>query len=43
MAEPVLPEVAAEPQPVVTIPLRRGRGHVIAAAGTLLLALLKRA
>ena len=43
MLETVLPEVAAEPQLVAEILPWRGRGNVIAAAGTLLLDLLERA
>ncbi|MCJ2086225.1 hypothetical protein MKK88_09485 [Methylobacterium sp. E-005] len=41
--ETVLPEMAAEPLPEATILPWRGRGNVIAAAGTLLLDLLERA
>ncbi|MCJ2102797.1 hypothetical protein [Methylobacterium sp. E-046] len=41
--ETVLPEVTAEPQPVAEILPWRGRGNVIAAAGTMLLDLLERA
>lgn len=41
--EPVLPEVLAEPQPVAEILPWRGRGNVIAAAGSFLVDLLERA
>jgi hypothetical protein len=41
--ETVLPEVAAAPQLVVEILPWRGRGNVIAAAGSLLVDLLERA
>jgi hypothetical protein len=41
--ETVLPEVAGEPMPEAEILPWRGRGNVIAAAGTMLLDMLKRA
>lgn len=41
--ETVLPEVLIEPQPVAKIVPWRGRGNIIAAAGTVLLDLLERA
>ena len=41
--ETVLPEVPIEPQPVAEILPWRGRGNVLAAAGTTLLDLLERA
>ncbi|MCJ2054751.1 hypothetical protein [Methylobacterium sp. J-070] len=41
--ETVLPEVAAEPQPEAQILPWRGRGNVIAAAGSLIVDLLERA
>ena len=41
--ETVLPELAAEPQPVAEILPWRGRGNVLTAAGTMLLDLLERA
>ena len=41
--EDVLSEVSIDPQPVAEILPWRGRGNVIAAAGTMLLDLLKRA
>ncbi|SFM61479.1 hypothetical protein [Methylobacterium pseudosasicola] len=41
--ETVLPEVMAEPQPVAEILPWRGRGNVIAAAGSFLVDLLERA
>ncbi|MGH1592396.1 hypothetical protein ACRBEV_33295 (plasmid) [Methylobacterium phyllosphaerae] len=41
--ETVLPKVTTEPQPVAEILPWRGRGNVLAAAGTMLLDLLERA
>ena len=41
--ETPLPEMPTEPQPVAEILPWRGRGNVIAAAGTMLLDLLERA
>ncbi|MCJ2103011.1 hypothetical protein MKK82_29795, partial [Methylobacterium sp. E-046] len=41
--ETVLPEIAVEPAPEAVVLPWRGRGNVIAAAGTMLLDLLERA